>query len=70
MEKTDNVICTQNAEIPAGIPAFSANAAIAKADNGVSSAGFITQVHPQASAAAAYKWQHNLKSKEKIDGLK
>ena len=40
--------------IPAGIPAFCANAAIAKADSGVSSAGFITQVHPHASAAAAY----------------
>ena len=43
-----------NYNIPGGIPAFCANAAIAKADNGVSSAGFITQVHPHASAAAAY----------------
>ena len=41
--------------IPAGNPAFSANATIANADKGVSSAGLITTVHPHARAAAAYK---------------
>ena len=39
--------------VPAGKPAFSANATIANADNGVSSAGLITTVHPHARAAAA-----------------
>ena len=47
------VICTQ-LKIPGGNPAFSANAAMANADKGVSSAGLITTVHPQARAAAAF----------------
>ena len=37
-----------------GIPASSANAAAANADKGVSSEGFTTVVHPQASAAPSY----------------
>ena len=41
---------------PGGNPAFSANAAMANADKGVSSAGLITTVHPQARAAAAFKY--------------
>ena len=41
--------------VPAGNPAFSANATMANADKGVSSAGLITTVHPHASAAAAFE---------------
>lgn len=39
---------------PGGIPASFATSARSNADNGVSSAGFITQVHPLAIAAAAF----------------
>ena len=40
--------------IPGGIPASSARAPSARADNGVSSAGLTTQVHPAARAAATW----------------
>ncbi len=40
---------------PGGIPASFASAARRSADNGVSSAGFITQVHPAAKAAATLR---------------
>ena len=39
---------------PGGKPASFDNAAKYKADNGVSSAGLITQVQPQATAAATF----------------
>ena len=63
--QTHHKSSNRNYNIPAGIPALSANAAIANADNGVSSAGLITQVHPQASAAAAYEFQQITKSNRK-----
>ena len=40
---------------PAGIPACSANSAIASADKGVCAAGRTTNVQPAASAAAALR---------------
>ena len=46
---------------PFGMPASSANAAAARADNGVSLAGFTTVVHPQARAAPSYLIEVKLK---------
>ena len=40
--------------VPFGMPTCSAKAAKANADNGVSSAGFKTQVHPAANAAPTF----------------
>ncbi len=40
---------------PAGTPARSASAAIARADRGVSVAGLQTTVHPAASAGAIFQ---------------
>ena len=42
-------------KVPAGKPAFSTNAAKAKAEKGVSSAGLATHTHPAARAAAALR---------------
>ena len=40
---------------PGGIPASSANAAIARAENGVCDAGLMTMVHPAANAGPAFR---------------
>ena len=55
--------CIKTVETPGGNPAFSANAAMANADKGVSSAGLITTVHPQARAAAAFKYMEPINHK-------